>query len=83
MKDAVVEIKGENKTVKVYDSIAEATKTLGEPNLLNLINNGVINKERGKYHRESQQETAAERRKLHKAMVDFAVKNGFKAGAVK
>jgi len=84
MKDAMIEVKDKQVAVKVFDNIAEAQKAMGDQNLLDLINGAVISKERAKHHREGQLETAAERRKLHKLLIDAALKLGVdpKTGAL-
>jgi len=72
-----------NIEVDVYESTAEATKSLGDAGILAVVNDALISDARAAEHRKGQVATGQKRRAVAKAAMEFAKKNGFDETKVK
>lgn len=72
-----------NITVEIYESFAEAVKSLGEQGVLQIVNDSLISDARAAEHRKGQLATAKRRRLLAAAALEFAKKHGFDETKVK
>ena len=69
--------------VKVYDTLAEATKELGEKGCLESVNEGLIEKAQRKLRHGNQLKRSQTKRAQDKAMREFAIGKGFDPTKIK